>query len=59
MIKSNGSKSFKNAGDFVRKIIEAQPNQITSIAHQEVLKVGESDFFNTADNINSFCTHIN
>ena len=51
VIKSNGSKSFKNAGDFVRKIIEAQPNQITSIAHQEVLKVGESDFFNTADNI--------
>ncbi|HAO13526.1 MAG TPA: helicase, partial [Planktothrix sp. UBA8407] len=51
VIKSNASKSFKNAGDFVGKIIEAKPNQITSITHQEVLKVRESDFFNTADNI--------
>ncbi|SKB16016.1 Helicase-like protein [Planktothrix sp. PCC 11201] len=51
VIKSNASKSFKNGSELVNSIIEAKPNQITSITHQEVLKVRESDFFNTADNI--------
>lgn len=51
VIKSNASKSFKNGSELVNSIMEAKPNQITSITHQEILKVRESDFFNTADNI--------
>ena len=51
VIKSNASKSFKNGSELVNSIIEAKPNQITPITHQEILKVKESDFFNTADTI--------
>lgn len=51
VIKSNAAKSFKNGSKFVNQILQAKPNAITPIHHQEVLTVAESDFFNTADHI--------
>ncbi|MBE9146250.1 helicase-related protein [Planktothrix mougeotii] len=51
VIQSNAARSFKNGGEFVDQILQAKPNVITAIHHQEVLNVAESDFFNTADQI--------